>query len=31
MITASADITFYYLPERFNLLVDVVSLLNRSR
>lgn len=31
MIDASADITFHYPPELFNLLVDVVPLLNRSK
>jgi len=31
MINASADITFHYPPELFNLLVDVVPLLNRSK
>ncbi|WP_413715402.1 restriction endonuclease [Serratia ureilytica] len=31
MIDTSADITFHYPPELFNLLVDVVPLLNRSK
>ncbi|MEH6541946.1 restriction endonuclease [Halopseudomonas sp.] len=31
MTDASADITFHYPPELFNLLVDVVPLLNRSK
>ncbi|HEJ3570220.1 TPA: restriction endonuclease [Pseudomonas aeruginosa] len=31
MINASTDITFHYPPELFNLLVDVVPLLNRSK
>lgn len=31
MIGPSADITFHYPPELFNLLVDVVPLLNRSK
>jgi len=31
MIKASADIAFHYPPELFNLLVDVVPLLNRSK
>jgi methyl coenzyme M reductase subunit C len=31
MISAAPDITFHYPPELFNLLVDVVPLLNRSK
>lgn len=31
MTGAPADITFHYPPELFNLLVDVVPLLNRSK
>lgn len=31
MTTSSADITFHYPPELFNLLVDVIPLLNRSK
>jgi hypothetical protein len=31
MITATTDITFQYPPELFNLLVDTVPLLNRSK
>ncbi len=31
MTTVSADITYHYPPELFNLLVDVIPLLNRSK
>jgi hypothetical protein len=31
MTNTSADVTFHYPPELFNLLVDVVPLLNRSK
>lgn len=31
MTSTSADVTFHYPPELFNLLVDVVPLLNRSK
>ena len=31
MTDGSADITFHYPPELFNLLVDILPLLNRSK